>query len=76
MAYEIAKMLLASAGTAVERTEAVRGAISQRMLISKIEEYLDWLDTAHPLPPEGKREVVAAKMRTSQAARQSRLSKT
>jgi DNA-binding transcriptional MerR regulator len=44
MAHEIAKLMLEHAGTFLERTEAVRVAISVGMPLNEIEEYLDWLD--------------------------------
>jgi hypothetical protein len=57
MAYENAKFSLARARTALERTEAIRAAIFQGMPVNEIEEYLDWLDTVRPLPPESKGDV-------------------
>jgi hypothetical protein len=51
MAHEIAKLMLEHAGTFLERTEAVRVAMSLGMTLSDIEQYLDWLDsTRGPLP--------------------------
>jgi hypothetical protein len=44
MVHEIAKLLLEKAGTFLERTEAVRTALSLGMPLSEIEAYLDWLD--------------------------------
>ena len=44
MAYEIAKLLLEHAGTFLERTEAIKTAISLGMPLHEIEEYLDWVD--------------------------------
>jgi hypothetical protein len=44
MAHEIAKLVLEKAGTFVERTEAVRTAMSLGMPLREIENYLDWLD--------------------------------
>ena len=53
MAHEIAKLMLEHAGTFLERTEAVRVAISLGMPLNEIEAYLDWLDTTRgPLPVE------------------------
>ena len=49
MAYKIAKLMLEQAGTFLERTEAVRTALSLGMSAREIEEYLDWLDVARPL---------------------------
>jgi DNA-binding transcriptional MerR regulator len=45
MAHEIAKLMLEHAGTFLERTEAVRVAISMGMPLNEIEAYLDWLDS-------------------------------
>ncbi|MGA2254823.1 MAG: hypothetical protein ABSG53_09190 [Thermoguttaceae bacterium] len=51
MAHEIAKLMLEHAGTFLERTEAIRVAISLGMPLNEIERYLDWLDaTRGPLP--------------------------
>ena len=51
MAHEIAKLMLEHAGTFLERTEAIRTALSLGMPLHEIEEYLDWLDaTRGPLP--------------------------
>jgi len=44
MAHEIAKLVLEKAGTFLERTEAVRTALSLGMSLQEIESYLDWLD--------------------------------
>jgi DNA-binding transcriptional MerR regulator len=44
MAHEIAKLVLEKAGTFLERTEAVRTALSLGMPLQEIESYLDWLD--------------------------------
>jgi hypothetical protein len=44
MADEIAKLLLEKAGTFLERTEAIRTALSLGMPLDEIEGYLDWLD--------------------------------
>ena len=44
MAHEIAKLLLEHAGTFLERTEAVRTAVSLGMPLNDISEYLDWLE--------------------------------
>ncbi len=53
MAHEIAKLLLEHSGTFLERTEAVRTALSLRMPLNEIEAYLDWLDSIRPgRPPE------------------------
>ncbi len=51
MPHEIAKLMLEHAGTFLERTEAIRTALSLGMPLHEIEEYLDWLDsTRGPLP--------------------------
>ena len=51
MAHEIAKLMLEHAGTFLERTEAIRVAMSLGMPLTEIERYLDWLDAARgPLP--------------------------
>ena len=55
MAHEIAKLMLEHAGTFLERTEAIRVAISTGMPLSDIESYLDWLDSVRgqlPSMPE------------------------
>jgi DNA-binding transcriptional MerR regulator len=44
MAHEIAKLVLEKAGTFLERTEAIRTALSLGMSLDEIEAYLDWLD--------------------------------
>jgi DNA-binding transcriptional MerR regulator len=44
MAHEIAKLVLEKAGTFLERTEAVRTALSLGMSLQEIESYLDWLE--------------------------------
>jgi hypothetical protein len=44
MAHEIAKLMLEHAGTFVERTEAIRVAMSLGMPLREIESYLDWID--------------------------------
>jgi hypothetical protein len=45
MAHEDAKLLLERAGTFLERTEAIKTAVSLGMPLREIEEYLDWIDT-------------------------------
>ncbi|MFZ5828909.1 MAG: hypothetical protein ACOY3P_02430 [Planctomycetota bacterium] len=50
MAHEIAKLLLEQADTFLERTEAVRTAISLGMPLSEVQEYLDWLDSTRRGP--------------------------
>ncbi|HZN34042.1 MAG TPA: hypothetical protein VFB80_09495 [Pirellulaceae bacterium] len=44
MAHEIAKLLLEHAETFLERTEAVKSALSLGMPLNEIQDYLDWLD--------------------------------
>jgi hypothetical protein len=57
MAHEIAKLMLEHADTFLERTEAVRVAISLGMPLNEIEVYLDWLDaTRGPFASEGEPE--------------------
>jgi DNA-binding transcriptional MerR regulator len=58
MSHEIAKLLLEHAETFLERTEAIKSALTLGMPLTEIEEYLDWLDAvrgtdrlAHP--PKG-----------------------
>jgi hypothetical protein len=50
MAHEIAKLLLEHAETFLERTEAIRAALSLGMPLNEIEEYLDWLDAVRGKP--------------------------
>ena len=57
MAHEIAKLILEHAETFLERTEAIKSAMSLGMPLSEIEEYLDWLDVARGqdgLPPKSR----------------------
>jgi hypothetical protein len=44
MSHEIAKLLLEHAESFLERTEAIKTAMSLGMPLAQIEEYLDWLD--------------------------------
>jgi len=44
VAHEIAKLLLEHAETFLERTEAIKSALSLGMPLNEIEDYLDWLD--------------------------------
>lgn len=44
MAHEVAKLLLEHAGTFLERTEAIKVALSMGMPLQQIEEYLEWVD--------------------------------
>lgn len=52
MAHEIAKLLLEHAGTFLERSEAVRTALSLGMPLGEIEAYLDWLENLRRGPRE------------------------
>ncbi len=45
MSHEIAKLLLEHAETFLERTEAIKAALSLGMPLNEIQEYLDWLDS-------------------------------
>jgi DNA-binding transcriptional MerR regulator len=45
MSHEIAKLLLEHAETFLERTEAIKAALSLGMPLNEIQDYLDWLDT-------------------------------
>ena len=57
MVHEIAKLMLEHAGTFLERTEAIRTAISLGMPLGEIEAYLDWLDaTRGPIPAAPEKE--------------------
>jgi DNA-binding transcriptional MerR regulator len=56
MSHEIAKLLLEHAETFLERTEAIKSALSLGMPLSEIEKYLDWLDSVRGTdksPPKG-----------------------
>ncbi len=59
MAHEIAKLLLEHAETFLERTEAIKSALSLGMPLADIEEYLDWLDSVRnqnqPVAPKKRR---------------------
>jgi DNA-binding transcriptional MerR regulator len=44
MSHEVAKLLLEHAETFLERTEAIKSALSLGMPLDEIEQYLDWLD--------------------------------
>jgi hypothetical protein len=50
MAYEIAKLMLEHADTFLERTEAIKVALSLCMPLQEIEEYLDWVDATQGPP--------------------------
>jgi len=50
MAHEIAKLLLEHAGTFLERAHAIEVALSLKMPLHEIEEYLDWLDATRAGP--------------------------
>ena len=54
MAHEIAKLLLEYADSFLERTEAIKVAMSLGMTLREIEEYLDWLDASRPPRAEGR----------------------
>jgi len=45
MAHEVAKLMLEHAETLLERTEAIKVALSLGMPLHEIEAYLDWLDS-------------------------------
>jgi hypothetical protein len=51
MAHEIAKLLLEHADTFLQRTDAVRTALSLGMPLQEIEAYLDWLDSVRARGP-------------------------
>jgi DNA-binding transcriptional MerR regulator len=55
MSHEIAKLLLEHAATFLERTEAIKAAISLGMPLSEIQDYLDWLDSLRAKPPPSKK---------------------
>lgn len=48
MAHEIAKLILEHADSPEKRKEAIRTALSLKMSLVEIEEYLDWLDGIRP----------------------------
>jgi hypothetical protein len=50
MSHEIAKLLLEHAETFLERTEAVKAALSLGMPLNEIQDYLDWLDGLRGTP--------------------------
>lgn len=56
MTHEIAKILLEHAGTFLERTEAIRTALSLGMPLHEIEAYLDWVDSVRRPTDERLRE--------------------
>lgn len=45
MSHEIAKLLLEHAESFLERTEAIKAALSLGMPLNEIQDYLDWLDS-------------------------------
>lgn len=59
MTHEIAKLLLEHAETFLERTEAIKAALSLGMPLNEIQDYLDWLDAIRgkkqPTPAPHKR---------------------
>ena len=61
MAHEVAKLMLEHAGTFLERTEAIKVALSLGMPLSEIEAYLDWLDTLRGNPKKKDRQRKAKK---------------
>jgi len=54
MAHEVAKLMLEHAGTFIERTEAIKVALSLGMPLNEIEAYLDWLDSIRSAAPPKK----------------------
>jgi hypothetical protein len=50
MTHEIAKLLLEHAESFLQRSEAVKAALSLGMPIHEIEAYLDWLDLVRGPP--------------------------
>jgi hypothetical protein len=50
MSHEIAKLLLEHAETFLERTEAIKAALSLGMPLNEIQDYLDWLDSVRARP--------------------------
>jgi hypothetical protein len=52
MSHESAKLLLERARTLVERTEAIKAAVSLGMPLNEIHEHLDWLDAVRGTVPE------------------------
>jgi hypothetical protein len=68
MAHEIAKLLLEHAQTFLERTEAVRTALSLGMPLAEIEEYLDWLDAVRGVPRDDVSEDSARDVPTAREA--------
>jgi hypothetical protein len=51
MAHEIAKLVLERSETFIERSEAVKTALSMGMPLNEIEEYLDWLAVVRAQKP-------------------------
>ncbi len=51
MSHEIAKLLLEHADSFLDRTEAIRTALSLGMPFHEIEAYLDWLDLVRGSTP-------------------------
>jgi hypothetical protein len=50
MSHEIAKLLLEHAETFLERTEAVKAALSLGMPLNEVQDYLDWLEALRRTP--------------------------
>ena len=46
MAHRIAKLLLEQADSFLDRTEAVKAALSMGMPLHEIERYLDWIEAS------------------------------
>jgi DNA-binding transcriptional MerR regulator len=56
MAHEIAKLVLEHSETFIERTQAIKTALSMGMPLNEIQEYLDWLAVVRaqkPAEPKG-----------------------
>jgi DNA-binding transcriptional MerR regulator len=58
MAHEIAKLVLERSESFIERSEAIKTALSMGMPLNEIEEYLDWLAVVRaqkPAEPKGQK---------------------
>ncbi len=54
MSHKVAKLLLEHADSFLQRSEAIRAALSLGMPLYEIESYLDWLDGVRgPVPEKG-----------------------
>ena len=51
MAHEIAKLVLEHSETFLERSQAIKTALSMGMPLNEIEEYLDWLAVVRAQKP-------------------------